>query len=80
VAIQWARDVGHSLEDAVAASDSFFLFEDGPEVLHEAGIRTIFSTTRNSKKDVTTKKWCEEHGVTLWTLPDAIARGFCAHG
>jgi len=66
------------LECAVAVSDSFFPFPDAVEVLINAGIRVIFSTS-GSIKDGIIQKLCEDRGVTLVQLPDAKARGFFGH-
>lgn len=78
LAINRARQAGHSVEDAVAVSDSFFPFIDGPQVLGEAGVRVIFATS-GSVRDDEVKAFCERAGVTLWLLPDAVARGFFGH-
>jgi phosphoribosylaminoimidazolecarboxamide formyltransferase/IMP cyclohydrolase len=78
LAIKRARDAGHDVEDAVAASDSFFPFPDGPETLAKAGIKTIW-TTSGSVRDTDTEALCKKKGVTLCWAPDAIARGFFGH-
>ncbi len=75
LAIKRARDAGHDPKGAVAYSDSFFPFEDGPKVLIEAGIRAIFATS-GSVRDGIVKKTCDDAGVRFYTLPDAEARGF----
>ena len=38
IALEKAREHGHSLEDAVLASDAFFPFADGPELALRAGV------------------------------------------
>ena len=63
LAIKRAKDAGHDTEGAVAASDSFFPFPDGPETLINAGIEAIFSTS-GSLKDEETQKLCEKKGAT----------------
>ncbi|KAA0206005.1 hypothetical protein EDM68_04000 [Candidatus Uhrbacteria bacterium] len=78
LAIKRARDAGHDPKGAVAYSDSFFPFEDGPKVLIEAGIRAIFATS-GSVNDEIVKKTCADAGVRFYTLPDAEARGFFGH-
>ncbi len=78
LAIKRARDAGHDPKGAVAYSDSFFPFEDGPQVLIEAGIRAIFATS-GSIRDEIVKKTCDDAGVRFYTLPDAEARGFFGH-
>jgi phosphoribosylaminoimidazolecarboxamide formyltransferase / IMP cyclohydrolase len=50
LAIEKARDHGHSLEGAVLASDAFFPFPDGPELALEAGVRAIIQPG-GSKRD-----------------------------
>jgi len=81
LAIERAVDAGHKalLEGAVAYSDSFFPFEDGVRVLIDAGITAVFSTS-GSIRDKFVQDLCVEKGVTLYQLPDALARGFFAHG
>ena len=41
LALDRAREHGHSLEGAVLASDAFFPFADGPKLALEAGVRAI---------------------------------------
>lgn len=78
LAVQKAQQFGHELEGAVAASDSFFPFPDGPQVLIDAGVSAIFSTT-GSNRDGETQQLCLDRGVALAQLPDADARGFYRH-
>lgn len=75
LAIKEAIASGHSLEGAVAISDSFFPFEDGLVTLAEAGIKTIFATS-GSVKDQAVQDAADKWGVTLYRLPDSKARGF----
>jgi phosphoribosylaminoimidazolecarboxamide formyltransferase/IMP cyclohydrolase len=49
---------------AVAASDAFFPFPDGPELLIKAGVGCIVHPG-GSKRDQETIDLCEQHGVTL---------------
>jgi phosphoribosylaminoimidazolecarboxamide formyltransferase / IMP cyclohydrolase len=78
LALKRARDAGHNPTGATAASDSFFPFPDGPEVLIKAGIKAIWSTS-GSVRDQDTKKVCAEAGVTLWQVPDSVGRSFFGH-
>ncbi|OGI25736.1 MAG: hypothetical protein A3J76_00095, partial [Candidatus Moranbacteria bacterium RBG_13_45_13] len=78
LAIKRAKDAGHNTNGAVAASDSFFPFPDGPETLTNAGIKAIFSTS-GSLKDEETQKLCIAKGATLVQIPDKLARGFFGH-
>ncbi len=48
---------------AVAASDAFFPFPDGPAILIEAGVRCIIHPG-GSKRDQETIDLCAKHGVT----------------
>ena len=78
LALKRARDAGHDPKGAVAYSDSFFPFPDGVQVLIDAGIRSIF-TTSGSVNDPKTREACEKANVQLYMLPDAAARGFFGH-
>ncbi|MCX6723999.1 MAG: hypothetical protein NT155_02355 [Candidatus Staskawiczbacteria bacterium] len=66
------------LEGAVAYSDSFFPFPDAAEVLIDAGVKAIFSTS-GSINDAAIQELCVKRGVTLYQLPDTKARGFFGH-
>jgi phosphoribosylaminoimidazolecarboxamide formyltransferase/IMP cyclohydrolase len=78
LAIKRAKDAGHDAKGAVAASDSFFPFPDGPETLIKSGIRTILATS-GSVKDEDTQKLCADNGVILVQISDKLARGFFGH-
>ena len=78
LAIKRAQDAGHDTEGAVAYSDSFFPFIDGPEILAGSGIRTIFASS-GSLRDKEVKEFCEGNDIALYLVPDAIARGFFDH-
>jgi len=80
VAVFNAKESGHEkrLKGSVAASDSFFPFDDAPKVLMEAGVETIYSTT-GSVRDKEVQDACRAAGVTLYQLPDAIGRLFSNH-
>lgn len=78
VAIANARAAGHDTAGSVAYSDSFFPFKDGPEVLAQAGVAAIFATS-GSIHDAEVAEYCRQSGVTLWRLPDTVARGFFNH-
>jgi phosphoribosylaminoimidazolecarboxamide formyltransferase/IMP cyclohydrolase len=66
------------LQDAVAYSDSFFPFPDGPGLLAKAGIKAIL-TTSGSVADETVIKSLTDQGVTIYMVPDKIGRGFFLH-
>jgi phosphoribosylaminoimidazolecarboxamide formyltransferase / IMP cyclohydrolase len=50
IALEKARQHGHSLQGAALASDAFFPFPDGPELAFEAGVRAIVQPG-GSKRD-----------------------------
>jgi len=78
LAIARARRSGHDVNGAVAYSDSFFPFPDGPKVLIDAGVKAIF-TSSGSIKDDKTIKLCQENDVALYMIPDQVGRGFFGH-
>jgi phosphoribosylaminoimidazolecarboxamide formyltransferase/IMP cyclohydrolase len=57
---------GANTKGAIACSDAFFPFADGPELLIAAGITTIIHTG-GSKRDQDTFDLCNRHGVTCMT-------------
>ena len=77
LAIKRATDSGHETEEAVAYSDSFFPFEDGPEVLVRAGIKLII-TTNGSIRDPKVAD-AIQLGAKIGWLSDSRARGFYGH-
>jgi len=68
----------HDLAGAVAYSDSFFPFPDGPEVLISAGVKAIF-TSSGSIRDQATIDVCAKNGVALYMIDDKAGRGFFGH-
>lgn len=50
---------------SVAASDAFFPFEDGPQILIEAGVKAIVQPG-GSVRDELTVELCRKHGVTMY--------------
>ena len=78
LAIRRAKGAGHEVKGAVAYSDSFFPFPDGPETLIAAGVEAIL-TSSGSIKDGETENVCQKNNVPLFMIPDAIGRGFYAH-
>ncbi|HWJ08951.1 MAG TPA: bifunctional phosphoribosylaminoimidazolecarboxamide formyltransferase/IMP cyclohydrolase [Nocardioides sp.] len=50
---------------SVAASDAFFPFEDGPQILIEAGVSAIVQPG-GSVRDELTVELCKQHGVTMY--------------
>lgn len=57
---------GEHARGAVAASDAFFPFPDGPQILIDAGVRMLVHPG-GSKRDQETFDLCEKHGVTVIT-------------
>ncbi len=57
---------GVRAEGAIAVSDAFFPFADGPEILIDAGVRCIVHPG-GSKRDQDTFDLCEARGVTCLT-------------
>lgn len=78
LALQRACEAGHDVHGAVAYSDSFFPFPDGPKVLAEAGIKAILASS-GSINDQKTIDVCAKHNVKLLMIPDAEGRGFYGH-
>ncbi len=66
------------LAGAVAYSDSFFPFPDGPTILAEAGISAIL-TSSGSLGDDKVKAAMKTAGVSLMMAPDTAVRGFYSH-
>jgi phosphoribosylaminoimidazolecarboxamide formyltransferase/IMP cyclohydrolase len=66
------------LEGAVAYSDSFFPFADGPSLLARAGITAIL-TSSGSVADEKVITALKALGVSLIMVPDKVGRGFYAH-
>jgi phosphoribosylaminoimidazolecarboxamide formyltransferase/IMP cyclohydrolase len=64
IALDKARDHGHSLEGAALASDAFFPFPDGPELALEAGIGAIVQPG-GSKRDEDVIAAVEKAGATM---------------
>ncbi|MFI4882159.1 MAG: bifunctional phosphoribosylaminoimidazolecarboxamide formyltransferase/IMP cyclohydrolase, partial [Phycisphaerales bacterium JB064] len=50
--------------NCIAASDGFFPFADGPQLLIDAGVKTIVQPG-GSKRDGDTVEACEKAGVSL---------------
>jgi phosphoribosylaminoimidazolecarboxamide formyltransferase / IMP cyclohydrolase len=66
------------LTGAVAYSDSFFPFPDGPELLAKAGIKAILASS-GSVGDKSVIKTLTDAGASLAMIPDRIGRGFYMH-
>lgn len=64
LAIEKAADKLSTANFPIAASDGFFPFSDGPEILINAGVKCIVQPG-GSKRDQETIDLCNEKGVTL---------------
>ncbi len=78
LALKRAKDAGHDTNGAVAYSDSFFPFPDGPQKLIDGGVTAIFCTS-GSVKDEEVFSTMTSQGVKPYTIPDSKGRGFYAH-
>jgi phosphoribosylaminoimidazolecarboxamide formyltransferase/IMP cyclohydrolase len=68
----------NKLSGAVAYSDSFFPFPDGPTILAQAGIKAIL-TSSGSVGDKAVQEAMTKAGVSLMMIPDKVGRGFYSH-
>ena len=66
IATWLARDNGHEekLKGAVAASDAFFPFRDGPDILADAGVTALIQPG-GSKRDQQVIDACNQRGVAM---------------
>jgi phosphoribosylaminoimidazolecarboxamide formyltransferase/IMP cyclohydrolase len=66
IATWLARENGHGddLTGAGAASDAFFPFRDGPDILIDAGVTALIQPG-GSKRDADTIAACDERGVAM---------------
>jgi phosphoribosylaminoimidazolecarboxamide formyltransferase/IMP cyclohydrolase len=64
IAVEKARQLGHSLEGAVLASDAFFPFADGPRLALEAGVAAIIQPG-GSKRDAEVLAAVRDAGATM---------------
>ncbi len=78
LALLIAETSGHDTKGAAAYSDSFFPFLDGPKVLADAGIKSLFVTS-GSIRDEEVFGYLKQQGIEVVSLPDAEGRGFFGH-
>ncbi|MBT8246948.1 MAG: bifunctional phosphoribosylaminoimidazolecarboxamide formyltransferase/IMP cyclohydrolase, partial [Acidimicrobiia bacterium] len=64
LAVAKAREMGHQLEDSVAASDAFFPFPDGVEALRDAGVTAVIQPG-GSIRDSQVIEACNRLGVAM---------------
>jgi phosphoribosylaminoimidazolecarboxamide formyltransferase / IMP cyclohydrolase len=68
IALDKARELGHSLDGAVLASDAFFPFPDGPQLALEAGVKAIVQPG-GSKRDEEVVAAVAQAGGTIVFAP-----------
>lgn len=78
LAVRRAQEAGHDTRGAIAYSDSFFPFPDGPQVLVDAGIKLVL-TSSGSINDSEVLKTFRNAGVVVGMIPDKLGRGFFNH-
>ena len=64
IAIEKARELGHSLDGAVLASDAFFPFADGPKLALDAGVAALVQPG-GSKRDPEVLEAVTEAGAAM---------------
>jgi len=66
IATWLAKENGHAdkLKGSAAASDAFFPFRDGPDILIEAGVTALIQPG-GSKRDADTIAACDERGIAM---------------
>lgn len=64
IATWLARENGHAAAGAVAASDAFFPFRDGPDVLADAGVTALIQPG-GSKRDAEVIAACNARGLAM---------------
>jgi phosphoribosylaminoimidazolecarboxamide formyltransferase/IMP cyclohydrolase len=64
IAVEKARELGHSLDGAVLASDAFFPFADGPQLALDAGIAVLVQPG-GSKRDDEVKAAVDAAGAAM---------------
>ncbi len=69
----------HALAYSSAYSDSFFPFPDGLEALARVGVKHVL-TSSGSVNDPDVIAAAQAWNMTLVLVPDAVGRGFYAHG
>lgn len=73
-----AKKSGHDLAGSCAYSDSFFPFTDGPQMLVDAGISAVMTSSGSVKDEAVIETFA--HGnVSVVMVPDKVGRGFFGH-
>jgi phosphoribosylaminoimidazolecarboxamide formyltransferase/IMP cyclohydrolase len=64
IALEKARELGHSVDGAALASDAFFPFADGPELALGSGVTAIVQPG-GSKRDAEVIEAVDAAGATM---------------
>lgn len=78
LAVRRAWEAGHDPKGAVAYSDSFFPFPDGPKVLVDAGVILVLTSSGSVNDDAVIRTF-RDAGVAVCLIPDQLGRGFFGH-
>ena len=73
-----ARENRKYAKGAILVSDSFFPFLDGPKLLEDNGIKSLFVTS-GSIRDKEVFEYLKASGIEVFSLPDEKSRGFYNH-
>lgn len=79
LAIKIAEEAGHTIQGAVAVSDSFFPFPDAPQTLIDAGVTRILATSGSQNDKATIALFENSETSELLLIPDKTARMFFGH-
>ncbi|HEX4746738.1 MAG TPA: bifunctional phosphoribosylaminoimidazolecarboxamide formyltransferase/IMP cyclohydrolase, partial [Gaiellaceae bacterium] len=67
IALDKARELGHSLDGAVLASDAFFPFPDGPQLALDEGVRTFIQPGGSKRDDEVIAAVAAAEGAMVFT-------------
>ena len=76
-AVRRAQEQSRSMESSAFATDAFFPFIDGPQVLVEAGCK-LGLVPQGGKKEKEIKKFFSKNAISMCYIPEPF-RGFCRH-
>lgn len=80
LALMICEESGHDPHGAIAYSDSFFPYSDGPLVLARAGIAGLFASSgSNNDPTVFQELFSAFPDLTFWSRKDKECRGFAYH-
>ncbi|MEK7615949.1 MAG: hypothetical protein AAB420_01950 [Patescibacteria group bacterium] len=78
LALMIAKNSGHEINGSAAYSDSFFPFLDGPKLLVDNGVKSLFVTS-GSIRDKEVFDYLKSSEIKVFSPSDEEARGFYAH-